>query len=325
MTLWGVTDAGYKFLERTGLDKRIEKNWNIIQDILPHSAILENWHIDEILEKKDLPTERRETIKRWLKEKGEFDRNPQDFFMISGKVTDVVLTKEERTNYKQFSVKSLGQLDGLLAAFCLTKYWDNPLGGRGYYVWRSEGLKTQIYGNIHGDLQVHQVQTKPKDETQLFGELPQSHINAYYDYWPVFVGTALKYADTVEIEIPEAQNWREFMQEYGWDGRITKPSSSWGVGYDRFVNDFCEDIIAQLPDKTNVREVKKMFFGKMRPESGRDIFYLPVIDEEKNLVFYANYGNAESIELAPHGEPVKCSPIVYIPKSDTSHLFKGAV
>lgn len=54
----GVTDTGYKLLEKTGLDKKVEKNWNsIVMDLIPRGAILEDWEVDELLE-KDLPSER---------------------------------------------------------------------------------------------------------------------------------------------------------------------------------------------------------------------------------------------------------------------------
>ena len=321
MVEWGVTNLGYEILQKTGLDKRIEEQWNdIAMSLMPHGAFLEEWEIDDVL-KKDLPPERRSNIDRWLREKREYDREPRDLFMISGAVTDKILSKEESNDPKRFGVENITQLDGLLAAFCLTKDSDNPLGSRGYYTWRSEEFKTKIYGDTHGDLQVSQVKTVTT-EKQLFGKLPQDHINVSYENWPVLAATAIKYADTVGVKIPAVDNWQKFMRRQGWDGEIARPGG-WGVGYDRFVFDYSRDIIAQLPDKTDVRKVKKMFFGGMRPNASNEIFYLPVIDPFERLVFFSSGGG--NAELAPYGEPVKCRPVVYIQKSDASHLFRGAV
>ena len=323
MVQWGVTDPGYKLLEKTGLDKRIEERWkDIVIDLIPRGAILEKWEIEDVL-KKDLPPERRSIIKRWSKENIGYDRKPRDFFMISGAVTDSILSKEEYDNPKRFGVESITQLDGLLAAFCLTRDSDNPFSSRGYYTWRTERFKTKIYGDMHGDLQVNQVQTMVDNGKQLFGKLPEDHMNVSYESWPVLAATAIKYADTVDVEIPEVDNWQEFMRKNGWDGEIARPAG-WGVGYDRFVSDYSQDIIAQLPDKTNVRKVRKMFFGRMVPNANNEIFYLPVIDSFERLVFFSNNGGG-SFELAPFGEPVKCHPVVYIQKADASNLFKGAV
>ncbi len=67
MLKYEVTTPGYELLEKRGLDKRIEENWNnISMNLLPRGAILEEWELKELLE-KDLPPERRKTIERWQK------------------------------------------------------------------------------------------------------------------------------------------------------------------------------------------------------------------------------------------------------------------
>lgn len=324
MVEWGVTDAGYELLEKNTLDKRIEEKWkDLLLSHLPRGAFVEEWEAEDILN-KEMPEERRTIIKKYLKENKDYDRNPRDLFMISGTVTDAVLTKEEIDNVQRFGVENLSQLDGLLAAFCLAKESDNPLGSRSYYTWRSKGLRTQIYGHADGDLQIHQINTTPKVNTDLFGKLSQSHLNADYNYWPVLTAVSLKYADTIGIEIPEAKNWQELMRQKGWDGTI-KETSGWGVGYDRFVWNYFEEMMAELPDKTNIRQVKKMFFGQMWPNANHEITYLPVIDSDKNLVFFSNSGVGESVELAPQVDVTKFYPCIKIPKQDASHLFKGSV
>ena len=329
---YNVTDAGYELLQKTGLAERINKNWDKISELLPHFAFVEDYEFKELLEKKNLPAVRRRAIEE-LKKKGEYNVRPADLFMISGTATDIILTKEEIRNYRKFGVESLGQLDSLLAAYCLSKYRDRDMyGSRLPYLWRSNGFKTLIYGDIHGDLQIHQVKTKPvinkntidgTEVIQLFGELPTGYINADYGYWPTLAAIALKYADTIGIEIPEANSWRELLKEYGWEGKIIDSQRD-GVGYNMFPLDYIDGIIAQLPDKIDVKEVKKYFFGKMWPNANHEIFYLPVIDLEERLVFYTN-NKSGNLELGLFGEKTKCSPTVYIPKSDVSHLFKGAV
>jgi len=324
MIEWGVTDLGYEVLEKSGLARRIEEEWDSISDQLPFGAFVDEWEIKDLI-KKDMPQERKMAIKKYLKENQEYDRKPADIFMISGKATDVILTKEERDDPKKFGVKNLSQLDGLIAAFCLTKHSSNPLAGESYYAWHSSGFRTQIHGDTNGDLQIHQVRTKPKGKNDFFGKLQDSYINAHYDYWPVLVATALKYTDTIGVKIPEAKNWQEFMKQKGWNGKIVNSRFSGSMGYGGFIFDYLGRIIAQLPDKTNAREVGKLFFGEMRPDSSHEVSYLPVIDLEQNLVFVSNSGVGQPIELAPYGYMIKFYPRVCVPKSDATHMFKGAV
>lgn len=321
-----VTSAGYELLENTGLGKRIDDRWNELSKLVPLTAVMYEGDVDEILE-KDIPDERRRKIQNWAKGRDEFDMHPDEFFTISGEVTDALLTRKEQKEYVKSGIISLSELDGLLASYCMTKYFDHPL--REAYVWRSEDFKTRIFGDTHGDLQMRQIELKPKSKStlfgvkpELFGELPSRFINADYSYWPITVATSLKFADTVGIKIPEVEDWRGFLkEEYGWSGTIKRAYH--GIGYDNLVYDYNSDILAELPDKTNIMDVKKRFFGFMRPNADTERFYLPVIDEDKNLVFFSNSGG--STKLAPLGEPTNCQPEVVIKKDEASHLFKGTV
>ena len=335
MNEWDVTEAGYKVLEQTGLGRRVDEKWENVKSLMPRGAFVEDCDVEDALKTKY--PERKAEIENWVKTSEDVRTKPKDLFILSGNVTDTVLSEKEIAKFEGFGVSSLSELDGLLAAYALTKDSDE-IHSRKIYTWRSNGFKTKIYGSTDGDLQVHQVNTKPKmkiaqrtlDEKEteiLFGNLPQSHINADYGFWPRLAATALKYADTVGMEIPEAKNWRGLMESYGWNGEI-KEVSNWGVGYEYFVHEFNENIIAQLPDKTNIKDVKKMFFGMMSPNADHEVSYMPVIDENQDLAFCVNYkknNDEKSIELAPYGTPTEYYPIIRISKEDAPHLFNGAV
>lgn len=334
---YGVTDTGYELLQKTGLDKRIEKNWGKIYELIPRTAFIEDWEIEEVLKNKKLPHVRKRAIERWLKETGEYDRKPEDFFVISGTATDAILAEEERNNFRNFGIEDLSQLDGLLAAYCLTKHLDEP-SSRKHYIWRSKGLRTSIYGDIHGDLQIRQVQTELKDNQKtiygtqvlhLFGKLEHSHINADYCYWPVLAATALKYADTIEAKIPEVENWQDFMKQYGWDEKIVDPSGPQGIGYNDFVYDYSTNIIAQIPDKIDTVVVKKMLFGQMRPNASQDTLYLPVMDAEQRLVICTHHRSMKledgEIKVGMYQMQMPFRKSIIIAKEDVAHLFKGAV
>lgn len=334
-----LTDAGYELLKKTGLEERIAENWRAgkkVSELLPTTCIhIEQDEIESILKKENLPAVRRKAIQKWMKENGEYDRNEEGLFLVSGEVTDKILTEEEIKNVKKFGM-DLSQLDILLAAYCLIKRHDDCSISRQPYIWRSNGFKTKIYGNIHGDLQVHQIQTKPKtgknvygaETLQLLGNLPQGHINADYGFWPHLAAIAMKYADTIGVEIPEAKNWQEFMKQYRWDGEIRQPDMN-ATGYEFFTMDYLESMIAQLPDKADTMVVKKHFFGQMCPNANHDILYLPVIDSEQRLLLCIHSENMKQedgeIKIGMYKMQMPYEISVIIPKEDAAHLFKGAV
>lgn len=326
MTGWCPTDAGFELLGRTGLDKRIDESWEEIRRLKPLTAILDDFEIKDRL-KDDTPPARRKAIENWAynDKRNRFIDGPNSFFIVSGTVTDALLSKDEIQNPQQFGVESISQLDGLLASYVETKHRDKPLMSE-YYVWRSPGLKTRIYGDSNGDLRIHQIDTKPR-AFGLFGDLPAGGISASYGYWSTLVAVALKYADTVGIEIPEAKNWQEFMKKYRWNGKISRPSlGDEGQG---FAQDYSEEIIAQLPDKVDNVALKKNFFGQMRPHASQNVIYYPIINEEQQLMICVSYQNAKSekadVKIKTYGENLSFAKSVIIPKEDAGHLFKGAV
>jgi hypothetical protein len=321
-----VTDDGYDLLSKTGLDKKVENNWAKIRDLIPLHHSAEAYELTELLDNKELPAARRTNIERWLKEYSDYDRTAEGLFTVSGTVTDNILSKEEILNPEKFGVSNLGELDTLLAAYALTRDRDKPLL-RDYYTWRSPGLKTRIYGDNNGDLCVHQIDTKTR-AFGLFGKLPEGGIHPGYGSWPTLVALALKYADTVGVEIPEVKNWQEFMKQYGWAGEIRDPGLN-GIGYEGFAQDYPEEIIAQLPDKIDNKAMKKRFFGSMRPHTAPDILYHPIINAEQQLMICTSYTNSKmedaEIKIVMHGEEMPFKKTIVIPKEDAGHLFKGAV
>jgi hypothetical protein len=322
MKEWQVTDLGYRLLENSGLDKRIDEKWKkITPELIRMGSSVDQWDIDSALRRG--PAERRENARRAVGGKSWFEVDADDLMIVSGKATDIVLKRKEQ-DPKQFGLPNIAQFDGLIAAYMIAKHRDTPLFSKGQYNWRSKGASTTIYGDTHGDLQVRQVSTAPTFEGQLFGKLPSNHINASYDYWPIQVGTAIKAADMLGVEIPEVKSWRDFLLSYNWDGSIKSPTSFEGEGYERFARDFVQDTIAQLPEVTDTRKVKKMFMGKMMPNSNQDVIYLPVLDENGDFVYYSNCGEGREIEFKiPY--PVKLKPMVHVTKPDLRHLFKGTV
>ena len=69
-----------------------------------------------------------------------------------------------------------------------------------------------------------------------------------------------------------------------------------------------------------------MFFGRMCPNANHETLYLPVIDEQENLVFYNNYGRRNQITVEMfHDNKTQLSPEVIIPKQDVGRLLEGLV
>lgn len=334
-----VTDAGYELLSKTGLDKRIEENWKKgkkVSELLPTTCMhIEEDEINEVLRNKKLPNARRKAIQKWVKENGEYDRNEEGLFLVSGEVTDKILTEEEIKNVQKFGVSNLSQLDILLATYCLIKNSDDYYLSRQPYIWRSNGFKTKIYGDMHGDLHVHQIQTKPKtgknvygaETLQLLGKLPQGGISADYGFWLTLAAVALKYADTIGVEIPEAKNWQEFMKQYRWDGEIRQPDMN-APAYEFFAMDYTTGAIAQLPDKADTMVIKKHFFGQMCPNADHNTEYLPVIDLEQRLLLCVHHTSMKQedgeIKIGMYKMQMPYEIRIIIPKEDIAHLFKGA-
>lgn len=318
----GITSFGYKVLEKSKLQEKIDENWLDITQMMPYGAFVDSWEVEDLLE-KDLHPERRKRIEEWAEQHDGYSRNPRELFRISGKVTNKLLSREEQNDVQQYGIKNLGELDNLVAAYCLSKRSDDPLVTKSHYSWHNRGQKTRIYGNTHGDLQINQERVEG-GEGEIFGPMQDSHINVHYEYWPILTATSLKYAETMDIEIPEAESWREFMKSYGWEGKVKKPYS-FGVGYNNFVHDYSTLTLVQLPDKTDIRKIKQNFFGKMIPEGTHDHYYIPVIDLDQNLTFYSTIGGKDKIKLRVEWKEEDMGPIISIPKSDISHLFKGSV
>ena len=337
MNRFGVTDEGYNVLEKTGLDKLVDRNWSCLSDEIPLTHSIDCADVEESLKTESHP-DRQYAIQELLKE-NEFYIEETDYFMVSGKITDILLNEEERSNILtnvDNNIESLSQLDGLLAVYCLEKFDIQPTFNAKRFTWRSGQHNTQIYSNIENDMILAQTNIDAEryglkqkkvnmvEKPVLFARLDENFISANRDYWPVLIATALKYADTLGIEIPEAQDWRGLMEEYGWDGTIERPTLS-DSAYEYFVSEYRDNTLAQLPDNIDASKINKMFFGIMRPSTGHDVSYIPVIDENERLVFFANYGKGESVELAPYGDKKDYYPSIHFSKDDVSKLFEGAV
>jgi len=336
----GVTDAGYKFFEKTGLKSKIDEFWCSDENwcskfIIPVGSSVDVSKINEILDEEDIIPERKKAIERWMKKSGVSGKKSRDLFMISGAATDCILSRNDINSFEKLGFSSIAELDGLVAAYFLEKYDDSSALQGSKHIWRSDGFKTRIYGDDNNYLHIDQVLIdsscyKPEqkrldgDETVLFGELDTNFLISDDCYWPVIAAIVFKYADTVGIEIPEAINWREFMGNQGWDGDIVNPDLSSVAFYD-FASHYENLILAQLPDKIDIKKVEKMFFGMMEPYASRGISYLPAIDTEDRLVFYADYGTSGAVEFSPYGGAKKYYPLLYFTKDDVSELFKGIV
>ena len=141
-------------------------------------------------------------------------------------------------------------------------------------------------------------------------------------YLPYLAATSLMFADRVGVDIPEAKDWRKLMEKYGWDGKISYPGIS--EGYDTFLPEFMRNILAYLPGGVNVNDFENSFFGIMHADN--NVLYLPVIDENEDLVFYTNQGDRNPVSFILSSEGlIDCSPLIRIPKDEIPHLFKAAV
>ncbi len=141
-------------------------------------------------------------------------------------------------------------------------------------------------------------------------------------YLPYLAATSLMFADIVGVDIPEAKDWQKLMKQYGWGGEISYPNIS--EGYDTFLPEFMRNTLAYLPDGVNVNDFENSFFGIMHADN--NVLYLPVIDENEDLVFYTNQGDLNSVDFKPFDKnSIKCSPLIRIPKDDIPYLFEAAV
>lgn len=326
---YAVTDKGYKILKSTGLIQRIDAKWRSIEEQIPLGFMYDDefeQRYKELSKDHSLNPLRRTELKKLKDSKENHDEiRKHNLIIASGKISDVILSELETAEPQRFGVSSLAELDGLIGAYCIEERFENLLSTRPKYFWRSDGFRTSIYGDTDGDLQINQ---KDTSGDRLFGILPWKHVNADYSYWPYLAALALKYADTIGVEIPEAKNWRNTMSSFGrsWDGDISSPYMSHGIGYEDFLLDFSEKVIAQVPDKLESKKIKKAFFGFMRPNASQDVNYLSIIDENKNLVLCSNFSdNEKTIEVEHYGQITKYRPTVIIPKSNVGHLFKGAI
>jgi len=332
-----VTSAGFDFLKQYNLLFRIDNRWKDIREKIPLSVLYKD-EFDEIyngLMKSNINKSRKKALEQVSKNQSTFSL-AEDLLVASGEITDMILTPEEKTNYRQFGIEALSQLDGTIASYCLGKYDTDILGRRIKYNWRNSKHKTTISGCTHGDLQIYQIDVIPKinkdtidgtETVQLSGKLPACGINADYNYWLHLAAIAMKYADTVNIEVPEIKNWRKLMEKYGWDGKIVS-SDSGGIGFGSFPYEYSESVMAQKPDKLETMKLKKSFFGRLCPNANHTTWWYPIIDEEDNLLFCINRPAKEpgkTITLENYMSVEEYLPTLKFSKYDALHLFKGAV
>jgi len=343
MKNYAVTDAGLDFLKRSGLADAIETNWNRINNEIPMHVVYEdefNEECNNMINSYKTPSSRKRKIKEMMKSsKNSYDNDiGHNLFIVSGVATDIVLSDNDKQNFREYGVDTLSQLDEVIGYYCIEKHLEE-LSSREKYIWRNHGYKTEIYGDMHGDLKIVQTNTEPKIDkntidkkeiVQLSGKLPRDFVDADYSYWTTLVATSLKYADTVDAEIPDMINWSGMMRHKfpgKWNGEIANPSLGSGIGYLNFVNDFIENDIPRIKGKSKTIKPKKWMFGHMRPNSNHEVNYFPLIDQEENLVICSNLGADKemiaNVELAYHDE--EFYPRIIIPKEDISELFRGAV
>jgi hypothetical protein len=325
MAEWGLTSAGYKILKESGLGARIDSRWTEVYDLLPRSLYVEDEDVRAVL--KGAPKSRADAIRAWKKEPF-YDTDSAGLFVVSGAVTDAILTEEERRDPGKFGFSTLAQLDGTLASYCIVKRSEgrDELGGyRRSYNWRTQEHRTKVYGDSDGDLQIDQLRIGSGDPTMLFGKLHGGHVNASYDYWPTLAAVVLKYSDVVGMRLYDKGGWRDMMTPYGWDGDIRR-DSGWSIGYESFLYDYVNDTLPIIPDNADVRKVGKMFMGNMAPNANHKVNYVPAVDPDGSLAFYSNFdGGGEPVEIAPWGTPLKYYQQVRVPKDEAHHLLRGAV
>ena len=161
------------------------------------------------------------------------------------------------------------------------------------------------------------------EETYGLSEKPnENYLIVDSSYLPYLAATSLMFADIVGVDIPEAKDWRKLMEQYGWNGEISYPGIS--EGYDTFLPEFMRNTLVYLPDGVNVNDFENSFFGIMHADN--NVLYLPVIDENEDLVFYTNQGDLNSVDFKLFGKnSIKCSPLIRVSKEDIPYLFKAAV
>ena len=278
--IFSVTDVGLNFLRESGLLQRIEENWDKINEEIPY-VVIDDSMIEELLEKRDLPSERKRQLDKLQKRS---ITSKEEFLVASGKCTDRILTKEEVEKIKRnpYYNISLTELDGVIAAYCLMKDYSTS---RNWFGWLSKEEKfyTSMWGDVNGDFHLLQLDMHPESEQKridgsypLFGDLPAKGIFLHYDYWKTFTLLPFKYSKQTGTEFKELKNWKDLLN--------AEPVESRYFDLDECLFEFECDMI-KIPEKieNDMFNIKKCPFGMLHGEHAN---YVPAIDKEKNLWFY---------------------------------------
>ena len=303
----GVTDIGLEFLKRSNVISKINENWKEIEKTIPMTVMYED-DLEELSE--NLTGERKRAVER-LKHENKANYS-DDYFLICGEATDILFSKDEQKELmRKFKISQL-ELDGVIAAYCLMKDFETRHKA---YSWFSEEhkLKTHIYGDIHGDVCIIQLNLHPVlkqkriDGTYpLFGELPENSTRLDYGEWLTLAIIPLKYSVQTGIEFEEIKNWRELLN--------VEPKKSNYEDYNFFEIQFKKcNIVSENHSSEGYP------FGLM---CSTDAYFMPVIDSQNHLWIYSTYqtkGKKISLNNTDY------YPLIKIPKEDVPNLFKGVI
>ena len=319
----GVTDVGLNFLKESGLRHRIEENWGKIGEIILHKVggFVDEEEIEEMLEGINFKSERKISIKHLLQKK--LSLNSDEFLLASGELTDAILSKEDIQDIKEKYKISLNELDGVIAAYSLMHGYKSL---RKPYSWTSKDKSLNyIWGDMYEDVQISQIDLHPDFPQKridniypLFGELPEKRIPLHYDYWETLITIPFKYSQQTGLKFEELESLKGIL-----NAEPRKPIYS-DSDISFILSSFEKCDIIELPEKFEGKmlDLNKFPYATM---SNNNVYFIPVIDNERNLWFYRSSDNENSENNILINDIGSYEPYIKISKEDIPHLFKGVV
>jgi len=195
-----------------------------------------------------------------------------------------VVLGNELQECEKFGFRSRGDLERAITSFCIGERHEFWNSFEDEIVWRNDGRKNFIHRNIHGDLNVSQINCSGRDyvDITLFGEervfdcmkiVESVGFGAYQD-WSEFLVSLLMYADKVgKRDIYQIKNWRSALENFG--GGL---GGAWAESYGGFRDvDFAVHILLDRQLMSFGEKLEKM------PMSiyNRDELTLPYFENDK--------------------------------------------
>jgi len=290
-----ITNHGLEVLEKKGLKKNLDDSFPDLEDYYLRGHVFDD-DIEEYAQEHQIPDlqERIEADSEYLK---------NESFIINSEII-LNLLKEKLPKNLQNDIKQS------ISAYYI--YYNKILKGfrTQRYFWRDDKFLTELYSDIHGDMQIRQydINTDLETEQDLFNYMPlvkkvnPNIINAYYDEFIPTLIHFITFCCQIGKKVPFKDNWEEVF----FNGNFT----------------------AEKPGEVAKSDIDYLKSAKNKEESSM-IFVLPFIDNplkhvdpKKNIYIvhpiYSSGGYTsrpfiegnELVYLHPKEDGIKVEPII---------------